>query len=306
MVKWGIKNVEESALVEYFNNILNRVLKEGASDVHFEAIPEGMQIRYRKNGKLCLLDVVSKTMQSSLMSRIKILAHIDPAKTLKPQDARFSYMFGECKIDIRVAISKTQSGESVVLRLLDSAKKNWTLDTIGVDDDLKNVLKKSIQKSHGIFIVSGATGAGKTTTLYAILKELNSPEKKILSAEDPVEYQIDGITQVNMHAEIGLTFPNILRSFLRNDPDIIMIGEIRDAETAQIAFQAAMTGHLVLTSLHTNDAPSAIPRLMELGLKKYQIKSSLIGVLAQKMKITSDRGLEPEFEFMGVTEAVLA
>ena len=274
---------EEAPVIRFVNLVLEQAIRDQASDIHFEPFEKVFQIRYRVDGSLYEMSPSPVNLALPVISRVKVLANLNIAERRVPQDGRIRMTLDSRPVDLRVSTLPTQFGESVVLRVLDKTVVNLDLAQLGMPDTVYQATRKVIRRPNGVFIVTGPTGSGKTTTLYSCLKILNRDEVKILTAEDPVEYEIDGIMQLSVRSSIGLTFAHALRSFLRQDPDILMVGEIRDPETAQIALQAAQTGHLVLTTLHTNDAPSAITRLVDMGMEPYMITSSLEAVLAQRL-----------------------
>ena len=265
------------------NLVLLQAIKDKASDVHFEPFEDEFKMRYRIDGVLYEMVPPPRYVAMAIASRIKVMANLDIAERRLPQDGRIELYVKGSPVDLRVSVLPTMFGESVVLRILDRANVQLTLEKLGLRDDDMATLRQLMHKPNGIIINTGPTGSGKTTTLYAALSELNTPEVKILTAEDPVEYDIDGLIQTQVHPEIGLTFARALRSFLRQDPDIILVGEIRDLETAQIAVQASLTGHLVFSTLHTNDAPSAIARLLDLGLEAFLVTATLEAIVAQRL-----------------------
>jgi type IV pilus assembly protein PilB len=240
-------------------------------------------MRYRIDGVLFEMVPPPKHVAMAISSRIKVMSNLDIAERRLPQDGRIELLVEKRPVDLRVAVLPTMFGESCVLRVLDRTQVNLDLEQIGLREEELHITRQLIQKPHGIVIVTGPTGSGKTTTLYSCLRELNTPDVKILTAEDPVEYDIDGMCQCQVRSDIGLTFARLLRSFLRQDPDIVLIGEIRDLETAQIAVQASLTGHLVFTTLHTNDAPSSIARLVDLGMEPFLVTATLEAVVAQRL-----------------------
>ncbi len=274
---------EEAPVIRFVHLVLEQAIRDKASDIHFEPFEEVFQIRYRVDGSLYEMSPSPVNLALAVISRVKVLANLNIAERRVPQDGRIRMTLDARPIDLRVSTLPTQYGESVVLRVLDKTVVNLDLAHLGMPDMVYQSTREVIRRPNGVFIVTGPTGSGKTTTLYSCLKILNRDETKILTAEDPVEYEIDGIMQLAVRPSIGLTFAHALRSFLRQDPDILMVGEIRDLETARIAVQAAQTGHLVLTTLHTNDAPSAITRLVDMGMEPYLITSSLEAVLAQRL-----------------------
>ena len=265
------------------NLVLLQAIKEKASDIHFEPFEEEFKMRYRIDGVLYEMVPPPRYIAMALTSRIKVMANLDIAERRLPQDGRIELALKGMPIDLRVAVLPTMFGESVVLRVLDRSNVSLSLDKVGMRADDLNVFRQLITKPNGIVVNTGPTGCGKTTTLYAALSELNTEDTKILTAEDPVEYDIDGLVQIQVKPDVGLTFARALRSFLRQDPDVILVGEVRDLETAQISVQASLTGHLVFSTLHTNDAPSAIARLVDLGLEPFLITATLEAVVAQRL-----------------------
>jgi len=258
-------------------------IQQGASDIHFEPQENGLVIRYRIDGALQTRLTPSQELQSQLLTRLKVMAKLDIAERRLPQDGRIKMRLGGKQIDFRVSTLPTVTGERIVLRILDKGNIVLGLDTIGMPELCLQDFRKAMDYPEGIILVTGPTGSGKTTTLYSALTELKNDDTNIMTIEDPVEYRLKGVAQIGVHPKIGLTFAAGLRHILRQDPDIIMVGEIRDKETAEIAIQAALTGHLVLSTLHTNDAPSAIVRLVDMGIEPYLISSCVIGVLAQRL-----------------------
>jgi len=279
-----IKEMAESNPVKrLLNMVLLQAIREKASDVHFEPFEDEFKMRYRIDGVLYEMIPPPKHIAMAITSRIKVMANLDIAERRLPQDGRIPLTVQGKAVDLRVAVLPTIFGESVVMRVLDRSNVQLDLDKLGMREDDLRVFRQLINKPNGIVLVTGPTGSGKTTTLYAALNELNSIEDKLITTEDPVEYDIDGIIQVQIRSEIDLTFANCLRSILRQDPDIILVGEIRDKETAEIAIQASLTGHLVFSTLHTNDAPSAIARMLDLGIEPFLITATLEGILAQRL-----------------------
>ncbi len=270
-------------IIKYVDSVLIQAIKARASDIHFEPFEHEFKIRYRVDGYLYEMTPPPRSLAAAITSRIKVMSNLNIAERRIPQDGRIQTVMAGRQVDLRVSTLPTQFGESVVLRVLDRTTVNLDLDALGMPPYLLTYIRNTIQKPNGIFIVTGPTGSGKTTTLYACLREINTIDSKILTVEDPVEYEIEGIMQVQAHDAIGLTFARVLRAFLRQDPDKILIGETRDFETAQIAIQASLTGHLVFTTLHTNDAPGAITRLIDMGVEPFLISSSLEGILAQRL-----------------------
>lgn len=273
----------EAPIIKLVNHILFQAAKRGASDIHIEPFEKELSVRYRIDGVLYVVMTPPKRLQGALISRIKIMANLNIAEKRIPQDGRIDLKIAGKAIDIRVSILPVAFGERVVMRLLDKTRSFARLKDMDFSERDYNLLEDSIKKPNGILYITGPTGSGKTTTLYSILSELNSPEVNIITVEDPVEYQMAGIGQVQVREKIGLTFAAALRSILRQDPDIVMIGETRDAETAQIAIQSALTGHLVLSTLHTNSAPATITRLMDMGVEPYLIASSIHLAMAQRL-----------------------
>ena len=279
-----LKELSESNPVKkLLNLVLLQAIREKASDVHFEPFENEYKMRYRIDGVLYEMHPPPSYIAAALSSRIKVMADLDIAERRLPQDGRISLTVQGNPVDLRVSILPTMFGESVVLRVLDRSQVSLDLEKLGQNQDDLKLMRLLIRKPNGILIVTGPTGCGKTTTLYSCLNELNDVETKIITTEDPVEYDIDGIIQIQMKSEIGLTFARCLRSILRQDPDIVMVGEIRDLETAEIAAQASLTGHLVFTTLHTNDAPSSIARLLDLGIEPFLLTATLEGIISQRL-----------------------
>jgi|SRR6185312_2427493 len=273
----------DAPVVRLVNQIITDAVERRASDIHIEPMENELLVRYRIDGVLHLAPSPSQQLAQAIVSRIKIMAKLNIAERRLAQDGRISMAVRGQDVDFRVSTSPTVRGESVVLRILDRSQLALDFDRLGFEPELANQFSKLTAQPHGIVLITGPTGSGKTTTLYTALLELNSSERKILSIEDPVEYQLTGINQVQVKPQIGLTFANALRAFLRQDPDIMMVGEIRDLETAQVAVQAALTGHLILSTLHTNDAPSALTRLIDMGLEDYLLTSTINGIAAQRL-----------------------
>ena len=273
----------DNAVVELVQSILMIAIRDKASDVHFEPFEDEFKLRYRIDGVLYEMQEIPKNLATALVSRVKVMSKLDIAERRLPQDGRIELHLGEAPVDLRVAVLPTMFGESVVLRVLDRSNVQLSLDKVGLREDDLARMRNLINKPNGIVVVTGPTGSGKTTTLYAALNELNSIDVKILTAEDPVEYDVQGLVQCQVNTDQELTFAKLLRSFLRQDPDIILVGEIRDLETAQIAIQASLTGHLVLTTLHTNDAPSTILRLVDLGVETFLLTATIEAVVAQRL-----------------------
>lgn len=273
----------DSPVIRMLNSILMEAIGQGASDVHFEPLESSLSVRYRIDGVLQQRHKPSKEYQSQLLSRIKVMARLDIAEQRLPQDGRIKLKVGGRQIDFRVSTIPVVYGERIVLRILDKSNVLLGLDKIGMHQEVLDRFQNLIKVSEGIVLVTGPTGSGKTTTLYSALAQINSSHTNIMTVEDPVEYKLQGMAQIGVNPKINLTFTAGLRHILRQDPDVIMIGEIRDKETAEIAIQAALTGHLVLSTLHTNDAPSALTRLVDMGIEPYLLSSSVIGVLAQRL-----------------------
>jgi len=309
-------STEEAPVIKLANLIIVQAIKDRASDIHVEPFEKTVRLRYRIDGSLVDVTPPPKNMQVALTSRLKIMSNLDIAERRLPQDGRMRVKVSGRDIDLRVSFLPTVHGEKCVLRILDKSHLSASLDKLGLAQDTFRRFKSAVDAPHGLILVTGPTGSGKTTTLYSALSELNSPEYNIITVEDPVEFQIPGINQVPTKKEIGLTFANALRSILRQDPDIVMIGEIRDQETAEIAVEAALTGHQVLSTMHCNDAPGAIARLDDMGIAPFLISSSVILSCAQRLvrrvcavckepvtyppKMYEDLGIDPTF-FDGVT-----
>jgi type IV pilus assembly protein PilB len=279
-----LKELSESNPVKkLLNLVLLQAIRDKASDIHFEPFEDEYKMRYRIDGVLYEMVPPPKYIAAALSSRIKVMADLDIAERRLPQDGRISLTVQANPIDLRVSVLPTMFGESVVLRVLDRSQASFNLAELGLTPEACDLVRKLIHKPNGIIIVTGPTGCGKTTTLYSALNELNDIGTKIITTEDPVEYDVDGLIQVQMKPDIGLTFARCLRSILRQDPDVILVGEIRDLETAQIAAQASLTGHVVFTTLHTNDAPSSIARLLDMGIEPFLITATLEGIVAQRL-----------------------
>ncbi len=273
----------DAPVIKLVNQILYQAVKRGASDIHIEPFEKDMRVRFRIDGVMQTIMTIPKRVQGALVSRIKIMSNLDIAEKRIPQDGRISIKVADRQFDIRVSILPVAYGERVVMRLLDKTRSFRDLDKMGFSERDFKVVSWAIAEPNGILFVTGPTGSGKTTTLYSILAALNKPDTNIITVEDPVEYQLAGIGQVQVKEKTGMTFAAALRSILRQDPDVVMIGEIRDPETAQIAVQAALTGHIVLSTLHTNDAPASITRLVDMGVEPFLIASSVVMILAQRL-----------------------
>jgi general secretion pathway protein E len=273
----------DAPIIRMVNHLMDRALDLNASDIHFEPEEKYLQVRCRVDGVMVDLERLPASAQAAVSSRVKLMARLDIGEKRLPQDGRIQYKMGSRTLDMRVSTLPGVHGESIVLRILDRSAVNVSLDQLGMPDDILKPYNHVIKQPHGIILVTGPTGSGKTTTLYATLEKINTGRNKTITVEDPVEYQLEGITQIHVNSKIGLNFAAGLRSIVRQDPDIIMVGEIRDAETAEIAIESALTGHLVFSTLHTNDAAGAITRLQDMGIDTYLISSSIIAVMAQRL-----------------------
>jgi general secretion pathway protein E len=273
----------KAPIIKLVNTILFQALKLRASDVHFHPYPDRMQVRFRIDGILYDMDPIPRKVQEAIVSRIKVMGKMDIAERRLPQDGRATIRLGDGEVDVRVSSVPTTTGERIVLRLLDKTAKVYSLDEIGLAPKNLELIREYLNFSHGIILVTGPTGSGKTTTLYAAMSEVDTTQKNVLTIEDPVEYSLPGVSQVQVNTKKGLTFAAGLRSFLRQDPDVMMVGEIRDLETAEVAIRAALTGHLVFSTVHTNDAPSTITRMVDQGVEPYLVSSSLVLVIAQRL-----------------------
>ena len=280
------ESAEEAPVVKLVRSIVADAVERGASDIHFDPQAKSMRVRFRVDGVVSDTTTVPRGMIAGLVSRVKIMADLDIAEKRVPQDGRVGLTVDGRHIDIRVATLPTVRGESVVMRVLDKGSMNFDLDRLGMAELDVARLRQAISQTHGSLLATGPTGSGKTTTLYAALMELNTPEKTLLTIEDPVEYELDGVKQIQVNNKTGLTFATGLRSMMRSDPDVMMVGEIRDRETAQIAIESALTGHLVLSTLHTNDAPMAVARLIEMGIEPFLVASGISCVVAQRLART--------------------
>ena len=274
---------DDAPVIKIVNLMLVQALKEKASDIHIEPFQRSLKLRYRIDGELIAAESPPKALQLAITSRIKILAGLNIAERRVPQDGRFRIKVMGKEVDLRISILPTAHGEKIVIRILDKTALSGSIDQMGMDQSTLDKFKKAIDAPHGMILVTGPTGSGKTTTLYSVLQELNNPQYNIVTVEDPIEYELSGINQVAVRADIGLDFSSALRSILRQDPDIVMVGEIRDNETADIAVKAALTGHQVLSTLHTNDAAGAITRLDDMGIEPFLISSSIIMACAQRL-----------------------
>jgi general secretion pathway protein E len=278
-----LEAANDAPIIRMLNALLTQAAKDGASDIHIEPYERSSAVRFRVDGTLREVVQPNKALHAALISRLKIMAELDIAEKRLPQDGRISLRIGGRAVDVRVSTLPSAHGERAVLRLLDKGESKFTLEGLGMSGDVLSSFHNLIQQPHGIVLVTGPTGSGKTTTLYASLGRVDTATTNVLTVEDPVEYELAGIGQTQVNPKIDLDFAKALRAILRQDPDVIMIGEIRDFETAQIAIQASLTGHLVLATLHTNDAPSAVTRLTDMGVEPFLLSSSLLGVLAQRL-----------------------
>jgi type IV pilus assembly protein PilB len=278
-----LESAEQAPVVKLVHSVVAEAVERGASDIHFDPRDGDMRVRFRVDGVVTDSTTVPKRLVSGLISRVKIMAELDIAERRLPQDGRVGLTVDGRYIDVRVATLPVMRGESVVMRILDKDRVVMDLDHLGMQSDDRSRLEHSITKVHGAVLVTGPTGAGKTTTLYAAMNEVNSPDKTLIAIEDPVEYELDGVKQVQVNPKTGLSFAAGLRSMIRSDPDVMMVGEIRDRETAQIAIESALTGHLVLSTLHTNDAPMAVARLIEMGIEPFLVASGIECIVAQRL-----------------------
>lgn len=288
-------NFEDAPIVKFVNLVLTQAVQDRASDIHFEPFENEYKIRYRVDGALYEIAPPPKSLAMPIASRIKVMSNLNISERRLPQDGRISVHLGGRQVDLRVSTLPTSWGESVVLRVLDRAAVTLELEHLGFPSEILDYTTKTIEQPNGIFVVTGPTGCGKTTTLYSCLRRINRPQHKLLTVEDPVEFDIEGIMQVQVHETVGMTFAAGLRAFLRQDPDIIMVGEMRDLETSQIAIQASLTGHLVLSTLHTNDAPGTVTRLTDMGVEPFLVSSTLVGVMGQRLVRTICRRCKTPF-----------
>ena len=279
------EGAQAPSVIRLVNELLMEAVKQQTSDIHIEPQENGLRVRYRMDGMLRIQPVPQEIFHfySAIVTRLKIMSHLNIAEKRLPQDGRIKLRVSGREVDVRVSIIPMLHGEGVVMRLLDKARMKFDLKSVGMPPTCMGVFRQLIDLPHGIVLVTGPTGSGKSTTLYSALNEIKDPSTKIITVEDPVEYHMDGISQIQVHSRIGLTFAAALRSILRHDPDVVLIGEIRDGETAQTAIQASLTGHLVFSTLHTNDAPSAFTRLIDMGVEPYLVASTVEGVLAQRL-----------------------
>ena len=279
-----LESSDDAPVIRFINGLLVEAIKENASDIHVESFETRFQVRFRVDGVLREIMSPPRVLAPRLVSRIKVMAKLDIAEKRLPQDGRISRAFGGRKVDVRVSTIPTgQNQERVVMRILDKQADKLDLEQLGIDSDQIDILRRIIHRPYGIMLVTGPTGSGKTTTLYSALSVLNDRSRNIMTVEDPIEYYVDGVGQTQVNTKVNMTFARGLRAILRQDPDVVMIGEIRDLETAQIAVQASQTGHLVLSTLHTNTAVSAVTRLRDMGVEPYQLSSSLVGLMAQRL-----------------------
>jgi len=306
-----LETADDAPIIRMLNALLTQAARDGASDIHIEPYERHSSVRFRVDGDLREVVQPNRALHAALISRLKIMADLDISEKRLPQDGRISLRLGTRAIDVRVSTLPSAHGERAVLRLLDKSGSKLTLESVGMQGETLERVEALIRQPHGIILVTGPTGSGKTTTLYAALQRLDATSGNIMTVEDPIEYELAGIGQTQVNSKIDLTFAKALRAILRQDPDVIMIGEIRDFETAQIAIQASLTGHLVLATLHTNDAPSAVTRLIDMGVEPFLLSSSLLGVLAQRLVRKIDKS-EPSgykgrtgvFELLVVNDAI--
>ena len=296
----------EAPVIRLGNHIISKALDLGASDVHIEPKRKFVAVRYRIDGVLQDQEPIAHKYRAAIISRVKLMANMDIAERRLSLDGRTKIKLGRKEIDIRVSSVPVQYGESLVLRLLLQDNIQLKLSSLGLSDEVSEQFLRLVSQPYGMFLVTGPTGSGKTTTLYSVINEINTPEKKIVTAEDPVEYQIDNVNQVQVKSSIGLTYASVLRSFLRHDPDTILIGEIRDSETAEIAIQASLTGHMVFSTLHTNDSAGAVNRLSDMGVESYLLASSLVGVLAQRLVRKICENCKEEITFTQIQKKTIA
>ena len=308
-----LETAGDAPIIRMLNALLTQAARDGASDIHIEPYERTSSVRFRVDGTLREVVQPNRALHAALISRLKIMADLDISEKRLPQDGRISLRIGTRAVDVRVSTIPSAHGERAVLRLLDKSESKISLESVGMQGDVLDKFARLIKQPHGIILVTGPTGSGKTTTLYASLARLDASANNIMTVEDPIEYELPGVGQTQVNAKIELTFARALRAILRQDPDIVMIGEIRDFETAQIAIQASLTGHLVLATLHTNDAASAVTRLVDMGVEPFLLSSSLLGVLAQRLVRRLDaaeesgyRGRTGVFELLVVEERIRA
>ena len=284
------------SVIQKVNKIISEAVSKRSSDIHFESYSSSFRVRYRIDGSLQTIETLPLRQKEEFISRIKIMADLDIAEKRKPQDGKCTFKYDNRDIDIRVSVFPTQFGEKVVLRILDKSRMQITLESIGMNVEEQKVFRKAINNPHGMILVTGPTGSGKSTTIYSAMKELNDDSVNITTIEDPIEYNLDGINQSHVRPDIGYTFATSLRSILRQDPDIIMVGEMRDHETAEIAVQSSLTGHLVISTLHTNDAVSTITRLINMGVEPFLVASSVKLIIAQRLVRTICPDCQEEYK----------
>ncbi|MEH3087403.1 MAG: ATPase, T2SS/T4P/T4SS family [Xylophilus ampelinus] len=306
-----LETSDDAPIIRMLNALLTQAARDGASDIHIEPYERTSSVRFRVDGALREVVQPNRALHAALISRLKIMADLDIAEKRLPQDGRISLRIGTRAVDVRVSTLPSAHGERAVLRLLDKSQNRLSLESVGMQGDVLRRFEKLVTQPHGIVLVTGPTGSGKTTTLYSAMARLDASRNNIMTVEDPIEYELPGVGQTQVNARIDLTFARALRAILRQDPDIVMIGEIRDFETAQIAIQASLTGHLVLATLHTNDAASAITRLIDMGVEPFLLSSSLLGVLAQRLVRKLDptdptgyRGRTGVFELLVVDDTI--
>lgn len=275
--------LHEKSVVRHVDSLLVRGIEQGVSDIHLEPTADKLRVRFRIDGVLYDQDPIEASLKLQIVSRLKVLSHMNIAEKRVPQDGKFSFTGKGQAVDLRLSTFPSLFGEKMVVRILDRAAHSMQLDQLGFQDSMLDTLTQLSKKNNGFFLVTGPTGSGKTTTLYAMLSSVHDPAKNIVTLEDPVEYDLNGITQGHINPDAGFTFERGIRSLLRQDPDILMVGEIRDKQTARVAIEAALTGHFILSTLHTNDAPSALMRLMDMGIEPFLINASLTGILAQRL-----------------------
>ncbi|CAH0532337.1 Type II secretion system protein E [Vibrio stylophorae] len=291
-----LESEDDAPIIKLINAMLGEAIKEGASDIHIETFEHKLAIRFRVDGVLREVLSPNRKLSPLLISRIKVMARLDIAEKRVPQDGRISLRIGGRAVDVRVSTMPSSHGERVVLRLLDKNQTQLDLSSLGMTESVQYRFRQLLQRPHGILLVTGPTGSGKSTTLYAGLTEINSPERNILTVEDPIEFDIDGIGQTQVNTKVDMTFARGLRAILRQDPDVVMVGEIRDLETAQIAVQASLTGHTVLSTLHTNTAVGAVTRMRDMGIEPFLLSSSLLGVLSQRLVRTLCKSCRTPYE----------
>ncbi len=284
------------SVIQKVNKIISEAVSKRSSDIHFESYSSSFRVRYRIDGALQTIETLPLRQKEEFISRIKIMADLDIAEKRKPQDGKCTFKYDNRDIDIRVSVFPTQYGEKVVLRILDKSRMQITLESIGMNAEEQKVFRKAINNPHGMILVTGPTGSGKSTTIYSAMKELNDDAVNITTIEDPIEYNLDGINQSHVRPDIGYTFATSLRSILRQDPDIIMVGEMRDHETAEIAVQSSLTGHMVISTLHTNDAVSTITRLINMGIEPFLVASSVKLIIAQRLVRTICPDCQEEYK----------